>query len=124
MGLITPREASRLWKMERDLRFETERAYRSGPGITPRERDHLARMAARLDCVRLAPQRFAICGRTECRGNARVDHDRAIRRVVDEREEILSRGLRVGHDAGHAPQMQDPARFHAALLQGLSEVRP
>jgi pimeloyl-ACP methyl ester carboxylesterase len=24
------------------------------------------------------------------------------------------------HDLGHAPQMQDPAAFHAALLKGLS----
>jgi hypothetical protein len=51
MGLITPREAPRLWRMERELRFETERAYRSGRGITPRERDHLARMSARLDAA-------------------------------------------------------------------------
>jgi hypothetical protein len=35
--------------MERRLRFETERAYRSGYGVSPRERDRLADMSARLD---------------------------------------------------------------------------
>lgn len=49
MGLITPREARRLWDMERRLRFETERAYRSGYGVSPRERDRLADMAMHLD---------------------------------------------------------------------------
>ena len=49
MGLITPREARKLWDMERRLRFETERAYRSGYGVSPRERDRLADMSARLD---------------------------------------------------------------------------
>jgi len=48
-GLITGREASRLWNMERDLRIATERAYRSGFGVNPRERDRLAQMSARLD---------------------------------------------------------------------------
>jgi hypothetical protein len=51
MGFITPREASRLWKMERDLRSATEHAYRTGYGISPRERDQLARMSARLDAA-------------------------------------------------------------------------
>ena len=27
-------------------------------------------------------------------------------------------------DLGHSPQVQDPARFHAALLKGLSAVKP
>lgn len=49
MGLITPREANRLWNMERDLRIATDRAYRNGYGISPRERDRLAQMSARLD---------------------------------------------------------------------------
>ena len=49
MGLITPREARHLWDMERKLRHETERAYRSGYGISPRERERLAEMSFRLD---------------------------------------------------------------------------
>ena len=49
MGLITRREAAKLWDMERRLRIETERAYRSGYGIDPRERRRLADMSARLD---------------------------------------------------------------------------
>ena len=49
MGLITPREANRLWNMERDLRIATDRAYRSGFSISPRERERLAKMSARLD---------------------------------------------------------------------------
>jgi pimeloyl-ACP methyl ester carboxylesterase len=27
-------------------------------------------------------------------------------------------------DAGHAPQMQDPAAFHKALLKGLADLKP
>ena len=49
MGLITPREARKLWDMERRLRFETEKAYRTGYGVSPHERDRLARMSAQLD---------------------------------------------------------------------------
>ena len=49
MGLITPREARKLWDMERHLRYETEKAYRSGYGISPREQNRLAEMSARLD---------------------------------------------------------------------------
>lgn len=49
MGLLTPREASRLWNMERDLRFETERAYRSGFGMSGKERSRIEKMRARLD---------------------------------------------------------------------------
>ncbi len=49
MGLLTRREAGRLWDMERRLRFETERAYRSGYGMSHRERERLAAMAAHLD---------------------------------------------------------------------------
>jgi len=49
MGLLTPREASRLWAMERELRFETERAYRSGFGMSHWERERLAEMSLRLD---------------------------------------------------------------------------
>ncbi len=49
MGLLTRREADRLWDMERRLRFETERAYRSGFGVSPRERDRLAAMSIQLD---------------------------------------------------------------------------
>jgi hypothetical protein len=49
MGLITPREARKLWDMERHLRYETEKAYRSGFGLSPRERQRLAEMSARLD---------------------------------------------------------------------------
>ncbi|MBI2685219.1 MAG: hypothetical protein HYX27_02810 [Acidobacteria bacterium] len=49
MGLLTRREASRLWDMERRLRYETERAYRSGYGVSPREQQRLAEMSRRLD---------------------------------------------------------------------------
>lgn len=49
MGLLTRREASKLWDMERNLRRETERAYRSGFGVSGRERERLQRMAAHLD---------------------------------------------------------------------------
>jgi hypothetical protein len=49
MGLLTRREAARLWAMERDLRIEAERSYRSGYGVSPRERERLAEMRARLD---------------------------------------------------------------------------
>lgn len=49
MGLITPREARKLWDMERHLRYETEKAYRSGFGLSGRERNRLAEMSARLD---------------------------------------------------------------------------
>ena len=49
MGLLTRPEAARLWSMERDLRIQSERAYRSGFGVSPRERARLAEMRARLD---------------------------------------------------------------------------
>lgn len=49
MGLLTHREANRLYDMERDLRRETERSYRSGFGLTGRERDRIEKMRARLD---------------------------------------------------------------------------
>lgn len=49
MGLLTRREAARLWDMERDLRREMERAYRSGFGVNGRERERIARMQAQLD---------------------------------------------------------------------------
>ena len=51
MGLITPREASRLWAMERELRFETARANRSGFGVSHRERERLMEMSVRLDAA-------------------------------------------------------------------------
>lgn len=51
MGLITPREASRLWAMERELRFETARASRSGFGVSHRERERLMEMSLRLDAA-------------------------------------------------------------------------
>lgn len=49
MGLITRREAARLYDMERDLRYETERSYRSGFGMSGRERDRIESMRIRLD---------------------------------------------------------------------------
>lgn len=49
MGLLTRREAARLWEMERELRVATERAYRSGFGLSHRERERLEHMSARLD---------------------------------------------------------------------------
>lgn len=48
-GLLTRREADRLWGMERNLRREIDRAYRSGYGVSPRERERIAVMEARLD---------------------------------------------------------------------------
>ena len=51
MGLITPREASKLWAMERDLRVETAKANRSGFGVSHRERERLAQMSMRLDAA-------------------------------------------------------------------------
>jgi hypothetical protein len=48
-GLITHREADRLWRMERELRYETERAYRSGRGLSNGEAKKLARMRQCLD---------------------------------------------------------------------------
>lgn len=51
MGLITPREASRLWAMEREFRFETARASRSGFGVSHRERERLMEMSVRLDAA-------------------------------------------------------------------------
>ena len=48
-GLITHREAEPLRRMERELRRETERADRSGHGISPRERARIERMRAGLD---------------------------------------------------------------------------
>ena len=35
--------------MERHLRYETELSFRSGYGLSPRERQRLAEMSARLD---------------------------------------------------------------------------
>lgn len=49
MGLLTRREAARLYDMERDLRREMERSYRSGFGISGRERERIAPMQAGLD---------------------------------------------------------------------------
>ena len=49
MGLLTRREAARLWDMERDLRIETERGYRSGFGLSGRERARIEHMRAQLD---------------------------------------------------------------------------
>lgn len=49
MGLLTRREASKLWDMERNLRRETERSYRSGFSLSGRELDRLRRMSAQLD---------------------------------------------------------------------------
>ena len=49
MGLITRRESAKLWTMERNLRREIDRSARSGFGVTPRERDNIARMSAQLD---------------------------------------------------------------------------
>ena len=51
MGLITPREASRLSAMERELRFETARANRSGFGVSHRERERLMEMSLRRDAA-------------------------------------------------------------------------
>lgn len=48
-GLLSPREAGRLWNMERDLRRDMERAYRSGFGIDYRERARLDARRAQLD---------------------------------------------------------------------------
>ena len=47
--LLTHREADRLWRMERDLRYQTERAYRSGFGLSHGERRRLEEMRFRLD---------------------------------------------------------------------------
>jgi hypothetical protein len=49
MGLLTRREAVRLYDMERDLRREMERSYRNGFGISSRERERISHMQARLD---------------------------------------------------------------------------
>lgn len=48
-GLLTHREAGKLWRMERALRYETERAYRSGWGISHGERRRLEEMRYKLD---------------------------------------------------------------------------
>lgn len=48
-GLLTHREADKLWRMERELRYETERAYRSGWGISHGERRRLEDMRYKLD---------------------------------------------------------------------------
>ncbi|MBM3784948.1 MAG: hypothetical protein FJW30_11345 [Acidobacteria bacterium] len=48
-GLITHREADKLWRMERELRYETEKAYRSGRGLSHGEARRLARMRECLD---------------------------------------------------------------------------
>ncbi len=46
-GLLTPREARRLWDMERHLRQEIDRSSRFG--FSGRERDRIARLSAQLD---------------------------------------------------------------------------
>ena len=49
MGLITRREAAKLWSMERNLRREIARSARSGFGMSGRERYNIQRMSAQLD---------------------------------------------------------------------------
>jgi hypothetical protein len=49
LGLLTRHEAAHLWAMERELRIESERFYRSGYGLSRRERARLEGMRARLD---------------------------------------------------------------------------
>ena len=49
MGLITRREAGKLWSMERKLRREIEKSRHRGFGISGRERDRIERMSAQLD---------------------------------------------------------------------------
>ncbi len=46
-GLLTPRESSRLWDMERNLRREIDRSSRFG--LSGRERDRIARLSSQLD---------------------------------------------------------------------------
>ncbi len=46
-GVITPREARRLWDMERNLRQEIDRSSRFG--FSGRERDRIDRLSAQLD---------------------------------------------------------------------------
>ena len=46
-GLLTPREARRLWDMERTLRQEIDRSSRFG--FSGRERDRIDRLSAQLD---------------------------------------------------------------------------
>jgi hypothetical protein len=48
-GLLTHREADKLWRMERALRYETERAYRSRWGLSHREQHRLEDMRFKLD---------------------------------------------------------------------------
>src|SRR5688572_30174542 len=48
-GLITRREAAKLWSMERNLRREIQRSAWTGYGMSPRERDRIQRMSAQLD---------------------------------------------------------------------------
>jgi hypothetical protein len=48
-GLLSPREASRLWAMERDLRWEMDRANRSGFGMSHMERIRVTEMSMHLD---------------------------------------------------------------------------
>jgi len=48
-GLITRKESAKLWSMERNLRREIDRSYRSGFGMSPGERDRINRMSAQLD---------------------------------------------------------------------------
>jgi|GEM_PF-2417481 len=46
-GVLTPREARRLWDRERNLRQEIDRSSRSG--FSGRERDRIDRLSAQLD---------------------------------------------------------------------------
>src|SRR5258708_9743890 len=48
-GRLTHREANRLWGKARDLQFETERVYRSGYGVSYRDRERLERMRDNLE---------------------------------------------------------------------------
>jgi len=49
IGLLTRREAARLWNMERNLRREIDRSRRDGFGMNYRERERIQRMSAQLD---------------------------------------------------------------------------
>lgn len=49
MGLLSPREAVRLWDMSRELRYMTDRAHRSGFGVSKKEAKRIDKMRAQLD---------------------------------------------------------------------------